>query len=373
MRTILYCVMIFYLSSCVSVKKYKTISSKYEDGLNKIDSISNRNDFLTLQVILYESKIDFLKREKNTSEIDKLIEKLNEAKNTKKAFLNKTFNTGDYLLGKYDLDIKTREVDSLNRALKQSTSILLRSQLELNKKLKEIDRLNKELDQNRIIYNYLLNGNEIGDEMHLKWGFTDQKYEQSLFSEKRFPIPPPQPSSRLLLHDSIFGKDSSCYGRRKKMIDLLFAKGVEIAGYFSLQENYGYAIMLPIQEFDPKTKETKRKVDTKTNNFFWELTDYIKQIFQQDIGYYRLPIFIISDKALSFADENLSLDNAYKLVQGSSVVPENIAIKVKEKCYCYFLIYEFIKTEINKNPDRISNSKNSALEHLRVLKLFKQL
>lgn len=201
-----------------------------------------------------------------------------------------------------------------------------------------------------------------------------QMISQYLPARYLFPIPPPKPSDQILITDSLFS------GKSATIIDKLSTvlNGANMGhNYYDLEDNVtGFAITTYLQEYDENTGVTKREIVSKKRSGLWDFVrTYLTDLWLEKKGYYRMFVFVMTDTAISTDGPSINYNNATDLKVHGTLVPspEMQSLSNTKKLYCYCLLYDFIKTENNKNPDCNPNSKFSIEQHLTASNFYKSL
>lgn len=182
-----------------------------------------------------------------------------------------------------------------------------------------------------------------------------------------FEFPPPKSSASCALPKEYF---KSC--RYLNKADTIIKKALEKAGYFGLtyySVPNGFAMvtrMEKINEDGTSKKDPERWTLKKIPGFKIKIEDFFKILFFENKGYYRIIVFIITDKSFHTSDKSVSDKEAQAwLNSGNLTLPESIGEKKFNTRYqVNALIYEFIKTETSSETVLADPSNLNAIEHL---------
>lgn len=189
-----------------------------------------------------------------------------------------------------------------------------------------------------------------------------------------FPWPPPEPSSR-----------SQPLNFRAKNINTLADANQQLVNALSLakynQFDYyyvpnGFALVTPLEQIQtdgtPKNDPPRWNVKVQLSEDF-SFMNYLKALFMGEKGYYRIMVFIVTDKPFSFTKSN-TVSAIQKLSGGINGLP----IELGEQPYtsnhkCTVLIYEFEKQNSSDATSFVKPGKYSVQTHLKKTLVWQHL
>ncbi len=193
-----------------------------------------------------------------------------------------------------------------------------------------------------------------------------------------FPWPPPQPSSRLVLLNSLLvsGQQNLNLGNvDDRITTALLGAGYSERAYFAVPD--GFAIVTKLEQInnDGTSKQPPaRWVATgDSGSSAFSLSGYIRALFTANAGYYRVIAFLVTDVPFAATGAAPTEDQTNSwLRNGFNTLPA----EVKQKPYsagfsCTALIYEFMRTE--SSPPTLTSNGPDAETHLQKAGIWDKL
>lgn len=216
------------------------------------------------------------------------------------------------------------------------------------------------------------NGSSLNEVVVIGYG-TTRKLEPA--ENVSFPWPPPDFSTRTLL-DRTFFVDS----KKLEDVDDILVKALNHLKYSERAYFYipnGFALVTRIEQINengeslppPDRWSVKTKSMTKLSWY-----SYIKTLFFSTPGYFRIIVFIVTNKPFTSSGKKINNSTASNwLNSGLNVLPEKIKRKKFSSDYnCTALIYEFKKPE-SKEAYLLTPSSITADDHLQKSKIMDAL
>jgi hypothetical protein len=166
-----------------------------------------------------------------------------------------------------------------------------------------------------------------------------------------FPWPPPTPSARYviprsLLLDSRNSGDASLSDVIRKLERALEGAEYFERSFFAAPD--GIAMVTRLERIKPDgTPDYNKRWITLNDSETFSLTNYIKGLLFYDPGYFRLIVFIITNKPFTAAGRSISaVEGSELLSKGYNVLPTAASRAIFSSDHtCTVLIYEFRKTK----------------------------
>lgn len=160
-------------------------------------------------------------------------------------------------------------------------------------------------------------------------------------------FPPPKPSSRYIFNKELFMNCDILEDVNQIISNALIANGYSEKSYFSVPN--GFAVVTRIEKIneDGTSMEPPERWSISANSFKFTISNYLKALFLGNKGYYRVIVFIITDKSFSTTKKVVTREEAFAWLQvGSLTLPDLIGEKKFTKKYKVIsLVYEFTKKE----------------------------
>jgi len=195
----------------------------------------------------------------------------------------------------------------------------------------------------------------------------------------RFPWPPPQASSKETISPELLTQELS--NPTLGDIDSHLTKALRQMGhteysYFAIPD--GYALVTRIEKIKndgtPKSGSERWEANLDSMNDF-SLADYLKSLFTAKKGYYRIIVFIISQREWGESSSIVTENEAMMwLRQGFVRLPDDLASTPFYPNYVSTaLVYEFEQTSPKKEAHLISPGKLAAHNHLEASGFYKAI
>jgi hypothetical protein len=211
---------------------------------------------------------------------------------------------------------------------------------------------------------------------------TNVKMRQNYPAEKNFPFPPPQASTYVEIKRNLLFADAAKSMTLADVNDTL-EKALTKAGY--VEKSYyqvpdGFALVTRLEKINedgsPKPEEV-RWVGAKEKQRIFSISDYLKQLFTANPGYYRIIVFIVTSQAFSQdGEQTVSREEAMNwLTEGNVQLPDSIAKKNYTKQHkCTALVYQFERpNSAAQETILLTPSSVPATSHLTRSGIFKGL
>jgi hypothetical protein len=203
-----------------------------------------------------------------------------------------------------------------------------------------------------------------GNETTVNVVFNALKTGSSGIPELEFP--PPKASSRYVMDRKFF---STCRNLSKVdtiLCNALQANGYTEKSYFAVPD--GFAIVTRIEKMneDGTSRQTPDRWDLTVTMDNISFKNYLKALFFENVGHYRIIVFIITDKSFNTSDKRISMEEAEGwLSTGNLTLPDIIGKKKYTEGYNIIsLIYEFIKAESSSEAILSDPSGLTGMAHL---------
>lgn len=183
-----------------------------------------------------------------------------------------------------------------------------------------------------------------------------------------FPYPPPIASAQDILPIGTLKKIKNL-----DSLDAILTKSLTECGYIDkcyYSVPNGFALVTAVEQFnieDGSSLLGKERWSSKISFFKdFSLAKYIKALFSANKGHFRFMIFWISSEPMMQSNRNLTADDLLILPkQGADRLPDEIGEKLLTSKYkCTVLIYEFEKSELDKEATFVEKSELLGITHL---------
>jgi hypothetical protein len=204
------------------------------------------------------------------------------------------------------------------------------------------------------------------------WGKSDEV--------PTFPWPPPESSAMAVLPQYLF-QDHQKF-QTLGDFDQALQAGLRSTGYMEtsyLAVPAGFALVTRIEHIEPdgtpkapEQRWTTEPQKIKITRF--SLRAYLRALFTENPGFYRVNVFVVTDVPFSRSDAQVTPDDAHDwLVGGLDVLPATIASRPwTREIKCTVLIYEFVRRE-GKEPEILRRASPDGPGHLKKAKLWAAL
>lgn len=184
-----------------------------------------------------------------------------------------------------------------------------------------------------------------------------------------FPWPPPKASATEELPRAMF-EQRAPLNTLGNLNDVL-AAALQTTGYF--EKSYyavphGFALATRLEQISDdgssKTPPDRWSAGPPRLEHF-SISEYLRALFTQNPGYYRVVVFVVTDVPFAEKDTSVSLSEAQKwLTGGANQLPPSIANSAfTHNTLCTALIYEFTHSAGNP-PELLDPSRLDAHTHL---------
>lgn len=200
-------------------------------------------------------------------------------------------------------------------------------------------------------------------------GFDDDPKLEGL-TLPGFPWPPPSCNARFEIPESAFAGFKTLGDVERKLRLALDAKGYAQRSYFSVPN--GFALVTQLEQYNDADGSVRndrtRWLDYPAKDNFGGLMEYLKSFVMPQKGYFRLFVFVATNKPFGGSAQRVSKDQATAwLSQGFNKLPYPLAAApFAEDFTVTTLVYEFEVPESNRKPVQKCPSPHfDALTHLR--------
>jgi len=181
----------------------------------------------------------------------------------------------------------------------------------------------------------------------------------------RFPWPPPIPSARLSVPLNA-NSNNPTFGNLSFILDAALRKtGYFEKSYFSVPG--GIAIVTKMERIyqDGTPVPVGRWSVEQPTLPRLSLSEYLRALFTASPGYYRMIVFVVTDKPFGATNETISASTANQwLADGFNILPEDILLKPLPPHFAFTaLVYEF-RREPGGKPYELEPSDLDARTHL---------
>ncbi|MDB5008521.1 MAG: hypothetical protein JWP45_2914 [Mucilaginibacter sp.] len=184
----------------------------------------------------------------------------------------------------------------------------------------------------------------------------------------KFPWKPPIYSTFVNLPSGVFKRAKKLGDVDDALSSVLATLKYDSPTYFSVPEGDGFAIVTRVEQIYedgrslPTPDRWSAKIKPVEGNWWQKL---INSIFNAPEGYYRIIVFVVSDKHFSSSNRIVTQAEAEAwLDKGGNGLPATIRnTKYTSDYFCTALIYEFKKTE-NQKPILLKPGTLTAVDHL---------
>jgi len=217
-----------------------------------------------------------------------------------------------------------------------------------------------------------------GFKSSIGFGFRQTNVYNETYSLPKFPWPPPKASAIEVLPSKAFSKCKN-YFDVDEVIDIaLTNNGYYDKSYYALKpidSIIGYAIATRLEQInkDASSKKVPNRWKTKVEMNDFEFSEYLSSIFFTQTGYFRVIVFIITDKPIKQTKKTVKREIALSWVSdGVHLLPSSIRNRpFTEKHSVTALIYEYELTENSNKATLHRPSEHTGREHLIKSNLWK--
>ena len=186
----------------------------------------------------------------------------------------------------------------------------------------------------------------------------------------QFPWPPPSCNARLELPEAAFAGLKTLGDADRKLRLALDTRGYAQRSYFSVPN--GFALVTQLEQYQSADASIRndrtRWLDYPVQDNFSSLLDYLKAFVVPQKGYFRLFVFVVTNRSFGGASQRVSKEQASAwLGQGFNKLPPVLAAAPFAETYAVTaLVYEFEVPESNRKPvQKCPSPRFSAKTHLR--------
>ncbi|MBK9337313.1 MAG: hypothetical protein IPM98_12340 [Lewinellaceae bacterium] len=197
--------------------------------------------------------------------------------------------------------------------------------------------------------------------------FYDNKSNAEMAGLKAFPWPPPACAQRYTILENASERFATLGDVNKWL-----RKALDNRHYWSRSYHYlpnGFALVTRLEQFNTDgtcMAEEQRWVDYPVGNLGTGILDYLYTLFAPRIGYYRLFVFAVTDRATGSSGTGIERRQAQKwLDDATSNLPFDIGKRlVSERHFVEVLVYEFETSDSNLRPKQRCSGAKPCREHL---------
>lgn len=181
-----------------------------------------------------------------------------------------------------------------------------------------------------------------------------------------FPWPPPTPSARLVIPSEVFPRQETLGRASMYLESALNRAGYAEISYYIIPG--GIAVVTRLEHIYPDGRpfESSERwlVDDESMQTL-SLSAYVKELFAVDEGFYRVVVFVVSDKAFGASNRPVTREEATEwLSNGYNTLPSELVERPLSASHkCTALIYEFRKNH-GTSPHLLIPSPLGATQHL---------
>lgn len=182
----------------------------------------------------------------------------------------------------------------------------------------------------------------------------DDEGQQAGQTLPEFPWPPPSCNARLELPETAFAGLKTLGDVERKLRLALDTRGYAQRSYFSVPN--GFALVTQLEQYQSADASIRndrtRWLDYPVQDNFSGLLDYLKAFVVPQKGYFRLFVFVVTNRSFGGQSERVSKEQATAwLSQGFNKLPPALATAPFAEGYnVTALIYEFEVPESNRKP-----------------------
>lgn len=196
-------------------------------------------------------------------------------------------------------------------------------------------------------------------------GQTDSLESSNRYKMLEFPWPPPRPSSRMSLPREPFLNAFDL-----DRVSSILISALRTAGYWEYSfhgAGNGFALVTRFERMNEDgsqvTKNLRYQLPHREEPF--SLSSYIQKLFFAAQGYYRLIVFVVTDRTYSATGKSIDELKALSLLsEGANVLPPEYARKEFSKGHSVdVLIYEFQKNRRDKQAELLWPGRLSPQVH----------
>jgi phospholipid/cholesterol/gamma-HCH transport system substrate-binding protein len=194
-----------------------------------------------------------------------------------------------------------------------------------------------------------------------------------------FPWPPPNASAKEEIPDQFLRETElrqTLQNINQRLRSALDKAGYFEKSYFSVPE--GFAIVTRLEQInaDGTSKPDRQRWATKVGPLReFSLSAYLQALFESNIGYFRVIVFIVTNIPFSQADTQVDRDQALGWQrEGLNRLPLSIgSLPYSKDHYCTALIYEFEKIDSEQEAVAKIPGRHIGRNHLIKSKLWSKL
>jgi hypothetical protein len=191
---------------------------------------------------------------------------------------------------------------------------------------------------------------------------VEEEIEEEVTPIPKFTLPPPKPSSTYVFEKSQFKK----YKKLKEIDDIisssLLANGYTEKSYFAVPNGFALVTRIEKMNEDGTSAEPPDRWNIDKLNLKFSIRNYLKALFFGTTGYYRVIVFVVTDKSFHTSKKKISRREAYAwLNEGNLTLPDYIGnMNFSNNHQIVSLVYEFSKKEsgepILSDPSKLTGS-----------------
>ncbi|WP_149304896.1 carboxypeptidase-like regulatory domain-containing protein [Pareuzebyella sediminis] len=209
-------------------------------------------------------------------------------------------------------------------------------------------------------------------------GMRRGKYDP-LDEVPRFPWPPPLPSTKIEIPRNVMANCNYLDDVNDILVNALVENGYHDKGYFLVpaRQKDGFALATQLEQIDKngiaKKDPNRWNITPVDDNFSFD--SFISALFFSNPGYFRLIVFIVTDKPFSANGKRVSRKTALAWIQeGVNSFPDRLRrVPFTKRHHVTALIYEYELPENALGASLLQPSRHSGLEHLKKSNLWSAL
>jgi hypothetical protein len=178
----------------------------------------------------------------------------------------------------------------------------------------------------------------------------------------QFELPPPKPSSSYVFDKSQFEKYKKLREIDGIISGALSANGYTEKSYFAVPNGFALVTRIEKMNEDGTSVEPPDRWNIDKLNLKFSIRNYLKALFFGTTGYYRVIVFVVTDKSFNTSKKKISRREAYAwLNEGNLTLPDYIGnMNFSNKHQIVSLVYEFSKKEsaepVFSDPSKLTGS-----------------
>ncbi len=194
-------------------------------------------------------------------------------------------------------------------------------------------------------------------------------------STPAFPWPPPMASASMKVKLTQLGVRTPVrtLGNISSILEDKLDKSQYVEkSYFSVPGGFALATRMERINKDGSFRQPGRWDLNNTKMQSFSLSEYVERLFTAPKGYFRVVVFIVTDRSFAQTNKAASRDEALEWMRSGNdkLDPVNARLPFTSNHQVTALIYEFIKTD-KDNPRLSAPSDLTGMDHLKKAKLIR--